>query len=160
MGPSAVGLKALRWAYRGVSAGRKMLSGEPASKDSGKRARREVGSELLKRARKGLYAGRKLLSGNKVSEDGGNRSRRKWKPNVGRNSLYSEILGRKVFLRCTAHALRCIDKLGGLDQYILKTPEKELNSDVGMRLKKMMLDAQMVPPPVPGVRRRQKVAGT
>jgi len=114
----------------------------------------------LKRARKGLYAGRKLLSGNKVSEDGGNRSRRKWKPNVGRNSLYSEILGRKVFLRCTAHALRCIDKLGGLDQYILKTPEKELNSDVGMRLKKMMLDAQMVPPPVPGVRRRQKVAGT
>jgi large subunit ribosomal protein L28 len=42
---------------------------------------------------------------------------------------------------------RCIDKAGGLDAYILNTPDEKLGSDVGAELRKEMLAAKMVPPP-------------
>ena len=42
---------------------------------------------------------------------------------------------------------RCIDKAGGLDAYILNTPDKKLGSDVGAELRREMLAAKMVPPP-------------
>jgi hypothetical protein len=45
------------------------------------------------------------------------------------------------------HKRRCIDKAGGLDAYILNTPDKKLGSDVGAELRKEMLAAKMVPPP-------------
>ena len=35
------------------------------------------------------------------------RTRRSWKPNVQNKSLFSELLGRRVSLRVTTHALRC-----------------------------------------------------
>lgn len=34
--------------------------------------------------------------------------------------------------------LRCIDKAGGLDNYIMNTPERKLASDVGMALRKQI----------------------
>jgi large subunit ribosomal protein L28 len=88
-----------------------------------------------------------VLSGNMISEDGGNRSRRKWKPNVQSKKLYSEILDRHIPFKVTAHALRCIDKAGGLDAYILNTPDKKMGSDVGAALRAEMLASGMVPPP-------------
>lgn len=33
---------------------------------------------------------------------------------------------------------RCIDKAGGLDNYLMNTPEKKLASDVGMALRKQI----------------------
>lgn len=44
-------------------------------------------------------------------------------------------------------ACRCIDKAGGLDAYILNTPDEKLGSDVGADLRREMLAAKMVPPP-------------
>lgn len=64
-----------------------------------------------------------------------------------KTTMYSDVLDRRISLRCTAHALRCIDKAGGLDAYILNTPDKKLGSDVGAELRKEMLAAKMVPPP-------------
>jgi ribosomal protein L28 len=80
----------------------------------------------LGRAFRGLYAGRSVSFGNTIS-DFGNRHRRTWKPNIQRSSLYSAILGERVKLRVSTEALRRIDKLGGLDSYILgqKIPESE-----------------------------------
>lgn len=46
------------------------------------------------------------------------RSRRRWLPNVQGKSLYSEILDRTINLKVTTHALRCIDKAGGVKPLI------------------------------------------
>ena len=37
-------------------------------------------------------------------------------------------------MRVTANTLRCIDKAGGLDNYVLYTKDKDLNSDVAIKL--------------------------
>ncbi|EFN56127.1 hypothetical protein CHLNCDRAFT_144754 [Chlorella variabilis] len=94
---------------------------------------------VCNRARRGLYAGRRVLSGNQISEDGGNKTRRTWKPNSHNKRLYSHILARMVPLRVTAAALRDIDKVGGIDAYILNTPDKQLQSDVAVDLRQRML---------------------
>ena len=72
------------------------------------------------RAKRGLYHGKTVRFGNNVSDDGGNKTRRKWSPNAKRKRLYSEVLNRMVPMQVTAHALKCIDKAGGLDNYVLE----------------------------------------
>ena len=39
---------------------------------------------------------------------------------------------------------RCIDKAGGLDRYLLKSPETELASDVGLKLKAEIIARQQL----------------
>ncbi|KAL4423073.1 hypothetical protein ABPG77_005878 [Micractinium sp. CCAP 211/92] len=94
---------------------------------------------VCNRARRGLYAGRKVLSGNQISDDGGNKSRRMWKPNVHNKRLYSHILDSMVRLRVTTAALRNIDKAGGIDAYILNTPDSKLQSDTAVELRQRMI---------------------
>jgi len=81
-----------------------------------------------------------ITFGNRVSDCGGNeyKSRRSWKPNVQRKALYSEILDKSISLNVTTHALRCIDNKGGLDNYLLKTTDKDLASLRGVELKKQL----------------------
>jgi len=74
--------------------------------------------------------------GNKVSEDGGNKTRRKWKPNVVTKNLYSDLLERKFRLKVTTYVLRCINKHGSLDNYLLRTKENKIKSQIGLELKK------------------------
>merc|ERR1711865_1133440 len=78
----------------------------------------------LGRADRGLYGGKKVMSGNNVSFSK-NRTKRKWKPNVQTKRLLSEQLDETIKLRVTTHALRCIDKAGGLDSYILNLKKVE-----------------------------------
>ena len=40
----------------------------------------------------------------------------------------------------TANTLRCIDKAGGLDNYVLYTKEKDLNSDIALSLREQILE--------------------
>ena len=47
------------------------------------------------------------------------------------------------------HSPRCIDKAGGLDAYILNTPDHKMGSDVGTALREQMRAARLVPPPLP-----------
>ncbi|GMH42357.1 hypothetical protein BSKO_10276 [Bryopsis sp. KO-2023] len=101
-----------------------------------------VARGIAKRARRGLFAGKNVMFGNKVSEDGENKSRRQWKPNVQTKRLYSETLDQMVKLRVTTHALGCIDRAGGLDHYLMRTPEKKLDSDIGMALKQRISHIQ------------------
>lgn len=61
----------------------------------------------------------------------------------------------------TLATCRCIDKAGGLDAYILNTPDEKLGSDVGADLRREMLAAKMVPPPrrTPAAARQPAQAG-
>ena len=45
-------------------------------------------------------------------------------------------------LRATTSVLRWVDKVGGLDSYLLHTPARKLQSDFGMELKQRVLSAQ------------------
>ena len=46
-----------------------------------------------------------------------------------------------VPMQVTAHALKCIDKVGGLDNYVLNTPVAKMMSLKGMELKEKMTRA-------------------
>ncbi|CAJ2674734.1 54s ribosomal protein mitochondrial-like [Trifolium pratense] len=87
---------------------------------------------VMGRAKRGLFAGKHIQFGNSVSEDGGNRTRRTWKPNVQDKRLFSYILDRHIRVKVTTHALRCIDKAGGIDEYLLKTPYQKMDTEVGL----------------------------
>ncbi|XP_027080914.2 uncharacterized protein [Coffea arabica] len=87
---------------------------------------------VMGRAHRGLYAGRHIQFGNQVSHDGGNKSRRSWKPNVQDKRLFSYILDRHIKVKVTTHALRCIDKAGGIDEYLLKTPYHKMDTEMGL----------------------------
>ncbi|XP_076949994.1 uncharacterized protein LOC143622838 [Bidens hawaiensis] len=87
---------------------------------------------VMSRAHRGIYAGRHIQFGNQVSEKGGNKTRRNWKPNVQEKRLFSYILDRHIRVKVTTHALRCIDKAGGIDEYLLKTPYKKMDTEMGI----------------------------
>lgn len=87
---------------------------------------------VMGRAKRGIFAGRHIQFGNRVSEDGGNKSRRTWKPNVQNKRLFSYIHDRHVRIKVTTHALRCIDKAGGIDEYLLKTPYHKMDTELGI----------------------------
>lgn len=60
------------------------------------------------------------------------RTRRTWKPNVQDKRLFSYILDRHIRVKVTTHALRCIDKAGGIDEYLLKTPYVKMDTELGI----------------------------
>eukprot|EP00270_Netrium_digitus_P013927 TRINITY_DN4688_c0_g1_i1.p2 TRINITY_DN4688_c0_g1~~TRINITY_DN4688_c0_g1_i1.p2 ORF type:complete len:164 (-),score=28.81 TRINITY_DN4688_c0_g1_i1:395-886(-) len=94
-----------------------------------------LGRAVMRRMSRGLYAGKQVGFGNRVSEDGGNKTRRRWKPNVQKKRFFSPILGSYLKCRVSMHAMRCIDKAGTIDDYLLYTPDKKLNSEFGSALK-------------------------
>lgn len=80
------------------------------------------------------------------------RTKRAWRPNIQRKTYRSLLLGESMNIRVTTHAMRCIDKAGGFDAYILHTPDKKLGSALGSELKERMQkalsdDPQLTPPP-------------
>jgi len=62
-----------------------------------------------------------------------------WMPRLSSRVFYSEILD--VFLRTTVtlHTLELIDAAHGFDHYILSTPEVDMQSLLGVRLKRKLL---------------------
>ncbi|XP_050229629.1 54S ribosomal protein L24, mitochondrial-like [Mercurialis annua] len=87
---------------------------------------------VMGRAKRGMFAGKHIQFGNQISEDGGNKSKRTWKPNVQEKRLFSYILDRHIRVKITTYALRCIDKAGGIDEYLLKTPYQKMDTDIGL----------------------------
>lgn len=72
-----------------------------------------------KQSRHGLYGGQRIQVGNNVGETFEVKTRRTWHPSVFTRKLFSKSLNRRVQVRVTARTLRTIDKLGGLDEYLL-----------------------------------------
>ncbi|XP_057799631.1 54S ribosomal protein L24, mitochondrial [Salvia miltiorrhiza] len=99
---------------------------------------------VMGRANRGIFAGRHIQFGNRVSEKGGNKTKRSWKPNVQEKRLFSYILDRQIRVKVTTHALRCIDKAGGIDEYLLKTPYHKMDTEMGLfwktKIEKMYQD--------------------
>lgn len=69
----------------------------------------------------------------------GFRCPRLWLPKIHKEILYSEILDQWMPITVTKRTLNLIDKVYGLDHYILGTSERDLNSRLGMKLKREML---------------------
>eukprot|EP01132_Coremiostelium_polycephalum_P005763 gene5763-7172_t len=95
------------------------------------------GPHQFKRAQRGLYGGRRLLTGHSISFSD-KKTNRYWKPNVQTKTYYSSILETDVKVKLTAYTIRCIDKAGSFDNYIMFTKDKDLASQLGVDLKKAM----------------------
>ncbi|KAK4540688.1 hypothetical protein LTR36_009019 [Oleoguttula mirabilis] len=74
----------------------------------------------------GLYGGQRIRFGNNVGEKIEVKTRRNWKVNVLTRRLFSKSLDRHVQVRVSTRVLRTIDKLGGLDEYLLGEKEGRL----------------------------------
>jgi large subunit ribosomal protein L28 len=64
-----------------------------------------------------------------------NKSKRRFLPNLQEVTLISDALGHPVHLRISRNAQRTVDKVGGLDAYIVKAKD-DLLSDRARRLKR------------------------
>jgi len=91
-------------------------------------------------ARRCALTGKGVQTGNNVSH-ANNRTRRRYLPNLQQQHFYSETLGESIRLRVSTHALRTVEKRGGLDGYLLKARNTELSSDL-RRLKQRLLEAR------------------
>jgi large subunit ribosomal protein L28 len=92
-----------------------------------------------KRAAKGLYGGKDIGFGNNVSHSE-RKTRRSWKPNVHNKRLWSETLQEFIQFKVTTYALKCVDKAGGLDNYLLNTHPAKLSSTTGEAAKVKILN--------------------
>jgi len=68
------------------------------------------------------------MSGNNVSH-ANNKTRRRFLPNLQTTSLLSDALGEMVTMRVTAKGIRTIEAKGGLDAFLLGTPNRKLTTD-------------------------------
>lgn len=87
-------------------------------------------------ARRCAVTGKQVMRGNNVSH-AHNKTRREFRPNIQRTSLLSDALGRMVRLKVSAAAIRTVEHAGGLDAYLLKTPDSHLSLEV-RRLKRQI----------------------
>ncbi len=74
------------------------------------------------------------MSGNNVSH-ANNKTRRRFLPNLQTTSLLSDALGEMVSMRVTAKGIRTIEAKGGLDAFLLGTPNRKLTTDA-LRVKR------------------------
>ena len=91
-------------------------------------------------SRRCQITGKGVLTGNNVSH-AKNRTRRRFLPNLQDTSLLSDILGVAVRMRLTTRAIRTIEHRGGIDAYLLETPDGRLSVDA-KALKRRLLRAQ------------------
>ena len=87
-------------------------------------------------ARRCSVTGQGVLTGNNVSH-ANNKSRRRFLPNLQQTSLLSDALGRTVKLRLSARTIRSIEHNGGLDTYLLGTPDGKLTQEA-VRIKRQI----------------------
>ncbi len=85
-------------------------------------------------ARRCGFTGKGVQTGNNVSH-ANNKTRRRFLPNMQRTSLYSDRLREMVRLRLSTRAIRTIEHKGGLDAFLLGTPDGKLGFQV-RRLKR------------------------
>ncbi|KAI4815723.1 hypothetical protein KUCAC02_005858 [Chaenocephalus aceratus] len=89
----------------------------------------------------GLWGGEGWVSGYKYANNDkmSNRLKKVWKPQLLKREFYSEILDHKFTIKVTPRTLDLVDAAFGFDFYILKTSKEDLNSKLGMDLKRAMM---------------------
>jgi large subunit ribosomal protein L28 len=74
-----------------------------------------------------------------------NKTKRTFRPNLCDVTLISDTLQRKVRLRISAHALKTVERRGGLDAFLLKARDEELSGRC-LRLKRDIRKVQAEQP--------------
>jgi large subunit ribosomal protein L28 len=85
-------------------------------------------------ARRCTITGTKPMSGHNVSH-ANNKTKRRFLPNLQSTALLSDALGEMVRLRLTPKGIRTIEIKGGLDAFLLGTPNRKLEVEA-LRLKR------------------------
>jgi large subunit ribosomal protein L28 len=80
--------------------------------------------------------GKGVMTGHNVSH-ANNKTKRVYRPNLQDVSLASDALGQDVKLKISMSALRSVDRVGGIDAFLLKSKDKVL-SPRALRLKRMI----------------------
>jgi large subunit ribosomal protein L28 len=91
-------------------------------------------------ARRCELTGKGVMTGHHVSH-ANNKTKRVFRPNLQTVSLASEALGQKLRLRVSMHALRTVDRTGGIDTYLLDTRDTLL-SERALRFKRAIQKKQ------------------
>ncbi len=92
-------------------------------------------------SRRCQITGKGVLSGNNVSH-ANNKTRRRFLPNLQDVSVLSDSLGTSVRMRLCTRALRTIEHNGGLDAFLLSTPNRRLPEEA-QALKRRVLRANV-----------------
>ena len=71
--------------------------------------------------------GKSFQTGNNVSH-AKNRTKRRFLPNLQSISFLSDKLGRKIQLKVAVSTIRTVEKKGGLDEFLINTPNSKLAS--------------------------------
>lgn len=79
-------------------------------------------------ARRCGVTGKGVLTGNNVSH-ANNKSRRRFLPNLQVASMMSEVLGTTIRMRMTTRGIRTIEHNGGIDAWLLGTPDRKLSDE-------------------------------
>ncbi len=85
------------------------------------------------------FTGKRPVTGNNVSH-ANNRTKRRFLPNLCKVTLLSDRLDRSFKFRISAHALRSVDHVGGLDTFLLKSKDEVL-SDNARKVKREIVAA-------------------
>ncbi|MCK8785982.1 50S ribosomal protein L28 [Roseomonas sp. NAR14] len=91
-------------------------------------------------ARRCGITGKGVLTGNNVSH-ANNKTRRRFLPNLQETSFFSDVLGTSIRLRLTTHGIRTVEHNGGLDSFLLETPDRRLPTEA-ITLKRRIARAQ------------------
>ncbi|MGG5887882.1 50S ribosomal protein L28 [Falsiroseomonas sp. HC035] len=91
-------------------------------------------------ARRCGITGKGVLTGNNVSH-ANNKTRRRFLPNMQETSFFSDILGTPVRMRLSVNGIRTVEHNGGLDSFLLGTPDRRLPQEA-MVLKRRLMRAR------------------
>lgn len=91
-------------------------------------------------ARRCGITGKGVLTGNNVSH-ANNKTRRRFLPNLQETSFWSDTLNVAVKLRVSTNGIRTVEHNGGLDSFLLGTPDRNLTTDA-LVLKRRLERAQ------------------
>ena len=94
-------------------------------------------------SRRCSMTGKGVMAGNNVSH-AHNKTRRRFLPNLQVTSLLSDALGEVVRLRLSTRAIRTIEHKGGLDRFLMETPDVKLPEEalaLKRKVKKAMVAA-------------------
>ena len=91
-------------------------------------------------ARRCGITGKGVLTGNNVSH-ANNKSRRRFLPNLQETSFFSDVLGTSIRLRLSVQGIRTVEHNGGLDAFLLGTPNRDLPTEAQV-LKRRIARAQ------------------
>ena len=78
--------------------------------------------------------GKRPSVGNNVSH-ANNKTKRRFLPNLQTTSLLSDVLGAPIRLRVSTNGIRTIEHNGGIDAFLLGTPDRKLTAEA-RRLKR------------------------